>query len=137
MTEKKKITQLLFKDELYYYKEHTWVKVEGEQVKVGISDYAQDQLGEIIFIELPAVGDDFTQGDVFGQAESAKTVSSLYMPITGVITQVNEELEDDPEIVNNDPYGAGWLITAEIKDSQELKELLTKDSYIEMLKEKE
>jgi glycine cleavage system H protein len=127
--------KLTLKNDIYYYKEHTWVKVEVDQVRVGITDFAQDQLGEIIFIELPDVGDEFNQGDVFGQAESTKTVSALYMPISGKIISVNDELEDDPEIVNNDPYEAGWMIVIEPKDLDELNGLLNKDEYINLLSE--
>ncbi|MGI6227749.1 MAG: glycine cleavage system protein GcvH [Peptococcales bacterium] len=117
-----------------YHEEHTWAKVDGNKVIVGISDYAQDQLGEIIFIELPELDAEFEQGEVFGQAESAKTVSALYMPVSGKIVAVNEELESDPEIVNNDPYEAGWMIAVEPKDLKEIDSLLTKEGYISLLK---
>ncbi|MFZ7101985.1 MAG: glycine cleavage system protein GcvH [Peptococcaceae bacterium] len=132
---KKPVEELIFNHNLYYYHEHTWARIEDNKVTVGITDYAQDQLGEIIFIELPAAGEEFGQGDVFGQAESAKTVSALYMPVSGKILAVNEELEDDPEIVNTDPYGAGWMIAVEIKDAAELEKLLTKDAYLNLLVE--
>jgi len=133
MSAEKQIEQLTFIDDIFYHKEHTWAKLEGGHVRVGITDYAQDQLGEIIFIELPEVGAEFKQGEVFGQAESAKTVSALYMPIGGKIVAVNEELESDPELVNNEPYIAGWMIIVEPEDIKELEKLLSKDSYISML----
>lgn len=134
MGDKKQIEELNFLEDLSYHEEHTWAQVDGTQVIVGISDYAQDQLGEIIFIELPEVGAEFEQGEVFGQAESAKTVSELYMPVSGKIVAVNEELESDPELVNNDPYTAGWIITVEPKDIKEVEGLLTKEGYIGFLK---
>lgn len=121
-------------ENILYHKEHTWAKIEGEQVRVGISDYAQDQLGELIFIELPEVGAEFRQGEVFGQAESTKTVSDLHMPISGEVIAVNEDLENDPELVNNDPYGKGWIILVEPHDLKESDNLLTKEEYINLLK---
>lgn len=133
MSEKKQIEELVFIEDIAYFEEHTWAKAEGEQIKVGITDFAQDQLGEIIFIELPEAGADFKQGDVFGQAESAKTVSALYMPVSGKIIAVNEELESDPELVNNAPYADGWMIIIEPEDMTELEGLLSKDEYINTL----
>jgi len=127
------IENSVFLDDIFYYKEHTWVKTEGNFIKVGITDFAQNQLGEIIFIELPRVGDEIVTGDVFGQAESAKVVSSLYMPVSGRIVSINNELENSPEIVNANPYGDGWMITVEPKDLVELDNLLNKDGYIDML----
>jgi len=135
MGEKKQIEELTFLDSICYHKEHTWAKVEGDQVKVGISDYAQDQLGDIIFIELPDIGDVIDKGEVFGQAESAKTVSSLYMPVSGEIIEVNENVIDSPENVNEDPYGEGWMIVIKPKDLEEVKDLLSNDGYISFLKE--
>ncbi|MEL7563275.1 MAG: glycine cleavage system protein GcvH [Dehalobacterium sp.] len=135
MSDKKTIEELIFNNDIYYHGEHTWAKVKDDKVIVGITDYAQDQLGEIIFIELPVVGDEYSQGDVFGQAESAKTVSSLYMPISGKVSTINENLEDNPEIVNNDPYKTGWMIVVEPQQLEELEKLLSKDGYINLLKE--
>ncbi len=134
MSDKKQISELEFREDILYHKEHTWAKIEGEQVRVGISDYAQDQLGELIFIELPEVGAEFRQGEVFGQAESTKTVSALHMPISGEVIAVNEDLENDPELVNNDPYGKGWIILVEPHDLKESDNLLTKEEYINLLK---
>jgi glycine cleavage system H protein len=134
MSDKKPIDELSFNDDIFYYEEHTWARVEGEKVRVGISDYAQDQLGDIIFIQLPEVDAEFQKGDVFGQAESAKTVSELYMPVGGKIVEINEELENDPELVNNSPYGDGWMVVIEPDDLKEVDALLTKDKYINLLK---
>lgn len=133
--DKKQVDELKFLNDIQYHKEHTWAKVEGELVKVGITDFAQDQLGDIIFIELPQVGDTFNQGEVFGQAESAKSVSSLYMPLSGEIQSVNNEVEDSPENVNTDPYDTGWMIIIKPKDLSKLSNLLSKDGYISLLKE--
>lgn len=131
---KKKVAELTFPDKFYYHPEHTWAKNEDGEFWVGISDYAQDQLGEIIFIELPRPGDIFEQGSVFGCAESTKTTSSLYMPVSGVITAVNETLEDTPEIVNTSPYEDGWLVKVLPTDAKAKKGLLSKEDYIAHLK---
>ena len=120
---------------VYYYKEHTWVTKVDDNVKVGITDFAQDNLGDIIFIELPEVGATFNQGEVFGQAESAKTVSSLFMPISGEVLSVNHELEDSPERVNEDPYGVGWMILVRPTDLNQKNELLSNSDYLKMIKE--
>lgn len=107
---KKSIGDLAFPADVKYHREHTWAKPDGADAIVGISDYAQDQLGDVIFVELPRVGDHFGQGEEFGVVESAKSVSTLYMPLAGEVTAVNEALEDSPELVNQAPYGAGWII---------------------------
>ena len=133
--DKKQISEMTFPEELKYFKEHTWVKGEGSEVSVGITDFAQEQLGDIIFVELPKAGDLFTQGEVFGQAESAKSVSSLYMPVSGEITSVNAEVEDSPDLVNTKPYSEGWMITVKLKDLSEVSALLSKDGYFNLLEE--
>ena len=120
---------LKFPTDIRYHKEHTWAKVENGQIKVGISDFAQDQLGDIIFVELPQVGDAFLQGKEFGSAESAKSVSALFMPVSGKIVAVNAEIEDAPDLVNKDPYGAGWMIVIQPNDMKELDGLLTNEQY--------
>lgn len=135
MAENKSLEELTFLDDIYYFDEHTWAKLEGDTVRVGITDFAQDNLGDIIYIELPEVGDSFDKGEEFGQAESAKTVSPLYMPVGGEIIEINEELEGSPELVNNEPYQAGWMIVVKPNDINELKELLTKEGYINFLQE--
>lgn len=135
MVEKRQLEQLVFLDDIEYYREHTWARVKDQTVIIGISDFAQDQLGDIVFVELPAVGDTFAKGDVFGQAESVKSISSLYIPIGGEILAVNHNLEDSPEIVNTDPYGEGWMIVVKPNQLVETKDLLTKAEYISFLKE--
>ena len=134
---KKHVNELSFKENIYYYPEHTWAEIRGDQVRVGITDYAQDQLGELIFIQLPTAGDEFKQGDIFGQVESAKSVSSLYMPVSGKVVSVNNEVEDDPEIINHDPYETGWLIQVQPYELKELKSILSKENYINLLHEKD
>ncbi|GAB6178711.1 glycine cleavage system protein GcvH [Desulfotomaculum defluvii] len=130
----KPIAELNFIDNIFYFHEHTWAKVEGNLVKVGITDFAQDQLGSIIFVELPNAGENYSKNDEFGQAESAKTVSALYMPVSGKIVEVNSELEEAPQNVNEDPYVAGWMIVVEPSNLDELKELLNKEDYLNQIK---
>lgn len=123
---------------LQYSKEHEWVRTEGDKAIIGITDHAQKELGEIVFIDLPKVGSSVEASETFGVVESVKTVSDLYSPVTGIIREVNEALDEDPEIVNNDPYGDGWLIIVEISDSKELDDLLNDkeyEAYIEEEKE--
>jgi len=110
------------------------VKLSGDTAKIGISDYAQDQLGDIVFVELPAVGDSFAKGDEFGTLESVKAVSELYMPMGGEVTAINEALEDAPELVNSDPYGGGWMIEIKAADPSEAEALMDKGAYLEALK---
>jgi glycine cleavage system H protein len=131
--DKKKVAEMTFPPNLCYCKEHTWAKVEGDQIKVGISDFAQDQLGDIIFIELPRVGDIFAKGKEFGSAESAKTVSALYMPVSGQIVAVNTAIEDAPDLVNTDPYGAGWMIVVKPVNTSDIEDLLTNAQYSSQL----
>ncbi|HZK84386.1 MAG TPA: glycine cleavage system protein GcvH [Desulfosporosinus sp.] len=116
-----------------YCKEHTWAKVEEGLVRVGITDFAQGQLGDIIFIELPQVGEVFNQGEVFGQAESAKSVSSLYMPISGEIKYVNDNVEDSPDLVNTNPYDEGWIIIVKPRNFSEVSALLSEEGYTSLL----
>jgi glycine cleavage system H protein len=130
----KPISELVFLDEVRYTDDHEWAKQEGDTIKIGISDYAQDQLGDIVFVELPQIGDTFSKGDEFGTVESVKAVSELYMPVGGEVTDINEELADAPELVNNQPYVGGWMIAIKPSDAGELAALKTKDAYIEMLK---
>jgi glycine cleavage system H protein len=130
----KEISDLELPDDLRYAEDHEWAEMEGDQVKVGVSDYAQDQLGDIVFVELPQVGDTFSKGDEFGTVESVKAVAELYMPIGGEITAVNNALEDSPEWLNKSPYQDGWIIKVKPKDPSEIDALMTKTSYVEMLK---
>lgn len=123
------LDKLNFVDSVKYSKEHTWAKIDSDTVVVGISDYAQDQLGEIVFIELPEVGATYGTDEVFGFVESIKTASDLYMPVGGEVVEVNENLEDEPEIVNSDPYGAGWMLKIKANDQGELENLLDAAGY--------
>jgi glycine cleavage system H protein len=130
----KEINDLIFPDEIRYAQSHEWARAAGDSVKVGITDYAQDQLGDIVFVELPDVGETFEKGAEFGTVESVKAVSELYMPVGGEITAVNTALEDSPEFVNNTPYSDGWMIEVKPEDGAELDGLLTKDAYLQTLK---
>ena len=116
-------------DHLLYTKDHEWADFKDNEVVIGITDYAQSQLGDVIFIEFPEVGVELTLGDAFGEVEAVKAVSELYAPITGTITAVNEELEDSPDIVNSDPYGDGWLIKVAPSNPEEKDELMNFLSY--------
>ncbi|NLY79328.1 MAG: glycine cleavage system protein GcvH [Lysinibacillus sp.] len=115
--------------ELRYTKEHEWVKVEDGKVRIGITDFAQSELGDIVFVELPQVGDELEINEPFGSVESVKTVSELYAPISGKVVEVNEELEDSPELVNESPYENAWMIVVEPADTSQLEELLTAEQY--------
>ena len=130
----KTIDELKLPDDVRYTDDHEWAKQNGDAVRIGISDYAQDQLGDIVFVELPEVGDTFGKGDEFGTVESVKAVSELYMPMGGEVTAVNEALADEPERVNNDPYDGGWMIEIKASDPAELKALKSKADYLDMLK---
>ena len=118
-------------DHLLYTKDHEWANFKDNEVVIGITDYAQSQLGDVIFIEFPKVGVELTLGDSFGEVEAVKAVSELYAPISGTITAVNEELEDSPDIVNSDPYGEGWLIKVTPSNPEEKDELMNFLSYEE------
>ena len=130
----KELNELNLPEDVKYTEDHEWVKLAGDTAKIGISDYAQDQLGDIVFVELPGVGDSFAKGDEFGTLESVKAVSELYMPVGGEVTAINEALEDAPELVNTDPYGEGWMIEVKVADASEAETLLNKDGYLEALK---
>jgi glycine cleavage system H protein len=130
----KSIDDLVFLEDVQYTDDHEWARQEGENVKVGITDYAQDQLGDIVFVELPEVGSCYSAGEEFGTLESVKAVSELYMPIGGEIVGINEGLEDTPEKVNSDPYGSGWMILIKPSDVEEFKALKDRSAYLEMLK---
>jgi glycine cleavage system H protein len=130
----KELNELILLEDVKYTEDHEWVKLSGETARVGISDYAQDQLGDIVFVELPGVGDTFEKGDEFGTLESVKAVSELYMPVGGEVTAINEALEDAPELVNNDPYGEGWMIEIKVSDPSETEALMDKDTYLDSLK---
>lgn len=114
---------------LKYSEEHEWVRVEGEEAVIGITDYAQDQLSDVVYVELPEIGDTFDRGEIFSVVESVKAASDVYMPVSGEILDINETLEDSPEIVNEDPYGEAWFIRIAIADLAELDDLLDADAY--------
>lgn len=123
-------------ENLYYHKEYLWASVENGKVKIGISDFAQKQLNDIVYVELPSVGDTITQNEPFGTLESVKAVSDLIAPVSGTIEQVNEELDSMPELLNEDPYGKGWLIIlAPTNLEAELKEIMNFDAAVEWQKE--
>jgi len=130
----KDINDVILPDDIYYAASHEWAKAEGDKVKVGISDYAQDQLGDIVFVEMPEVGETFDKGAEFGTVESVKAVSELYMPVGGEIVAVNSTLEDSPELINNTPYADGWMIEVKADDPAQLEGLMTKDAYLKSLK---
>jgi len=130
----KEITELNFPENVRYAESHEWVKATGETAKLGITDYAQDQLGDIVFVELPDVGESFEKGAEFGTVESVKAVSELYMPVSGEIVAINDALEDAPELVNNTPFSDGWMIEVKLDNSSELDALLDKDAYLSTLK---
>jgi glycine cleavage system H protein len=115
--------------DLMYDKEHEWVRVEGGQAVIGISDFAQDQLGEVVYVDLPSVGDAVIAGETFGEIESVKSVSELYAPVTGTITEVNDDLDGAPEAINSDPYVGGWMIKIELGDPSQLDALMSADEY--------
>ena len=118
-------------ENLFYTQEHEWIRVDGNNAIVGITQFAQDQLGDIVFVELPEVGTLIEQETPFGVVESVKTVSDLYAPVSGTVKAVNQDLESSPEQVNNAPYGSGWIIEIEISDKNELEKLMSPEKYIE------
>ncbi|QPC47407.1 glycine cleavage system protein GcvH [Mangrovibacillus cuniculi] len=122
-------------NELRYSKEHEWVKVEGGRATIGISHFAQAELGDIVFVELPEVGDELSANEPFGSVESVKTVSELYAPISGKVVEVNEDLNDNPEYVNESPYEKAWMVIVEPTNEGEVDELMTADKYKEMINE--
>jgi glycine cleavage system H protein len=118
-----------------YSKEHEWVVAEGDVATIGISDFAQDQLGEVVYVDLPSAGDALNAGDTFGEIESVKSVSELYAPVTGEVLEVNDSLPDSPETVNQDPHGEGWMIKVRLDDPSELDNLMSADDYDEFITE--
>jgi glycine cleavage system H protein len=120
--------------ELYYQETHEWVKVDGDHAYIGISDFAQDELGEVVFIEMPEVEDQLSKDDEFATVESVKAASDLIAPISGVIVEINEDLEDSPELLNEDPY-ENWIVKIEIEDKSELEGLMDSDAYQKMTSE--
>jgi len=119
--------------ELKYTKDHEWIRVEGDEAYIGITDYAQGELGEIVYVDITTVGETIAKEEVFGTIEAVKTVSDLFMPISGEVLEVNAELEDQPELVNKDVYGEGWIIKIAIKDASEFDTLLSAESYTKLI----
>ena len=122
-----------YPEELKYTKDHEWVRVEGDVATVGITDYAQGELGDIVYVEIETEGEELDQEEVFGTVEAVKTVSDLFMPLSGEVVKVNESLEDAPETVNDDPYGEGWMIKIKLSDTSQVDELMSADDYKEMV----
>ncbi|WP_225334757.1 glycine cleavage system protein GcvH [Halomicrobium urmianum] len=116
-------------DDCRYLESHEWVRLEDGAARIGVSDFAQDELGDVVFVELPAAGDELSRDEDFGVVESIKAVSDVYAPISGTVTAVNEALENEPELLNEDPYGEGWLVEVEPADEDELDELLSPEAY--------
>ena len=129
----KELNELHLPDDLRYTDEHEWARITGDTARIGVSDYAQDQLGDIVFVELPAVGDTIAKGEVFGTLESVKAVSELYLPLSGEVVAVNTALTDAPELINQDPYAA-WIIEVRPSDAGEYDQLLTAAAYLDLLR---
>ena len=118
-----------FPSELKYTKDHEWVKIEGNEAFIGITDFAQRELGDIVYVDINSVGSEVAKEEVFGTVEAVKTVSDLFMPVTGTVLEINAELNDNPELVNSDPYGKGWMVKVSLSDMAEVEELLSADAY--------
>lgn len=118
-----------FPSNLKYTKDHEWILVEGDQATVGITDFAQSELGDLVFVDISTEGESLSHGDVFGSVEAVKTVSDLYMPVSGEVLEVNSNLDSAPETVNSDPYGEGWMVKIKLSDESELNDLLSADDY--------
>ena len=121
--------------DLRYSEEHEWVKLEDGKVRIGITHFAQSELGDIVFVELPQVGDEIKTDDPFGSVESVKTVSELYAPVSGKVVEVNAGLEDSPEFVNESPYDKAWMVVVELSDASEIDNLMTAEQYVELIEE--
>ncbi|MDF1570705.1 MAG: glycine cleavage system protein GcvH [Bacteroidales bacterium] len=119
--------------ELKYTKDHEWVRIEGDTATVGVTDFAQGELGDVVFVEIETEGETLSQGETFGTIEAVKTVSDLFMPVGGEVIEVNEKLEDTPDIVNSDPYGDGWMVKIRIEDASEADDLLSASDYEDLI----
>ncbi len=128
------VDELVLPEALGYTENHEWARKDGSEVVAGITDYAQEELGDIVYAELPEIGQSFEKGAEFGTVESVKAVAELYMPVAGEITGINQELENRPDLVNEDPYGRGWLVTIKPADPGEIQSLMDKTAYYELLK---
>ncbi len=118
---------------LKYTKDHEWIRIENNEAYIGITDYAQGELGDIVFIEIETLGEHLEQGEVFGTVEAVKTVSDLFMPVSGNVIQINDKLEEKPDLINKDPYGEGWLIKLEVDDVSQVKSLMDAEAYKKMI----
>ncbi len=118
---------------LKYTKEHEWIAIEGDIATIGITDFAQSELGDIVYVEIETIGETLSKDEVFGSVEAVKTVSDLFMPVSGEILEFNGDLESNPEVVNNDPYGSGWMIKVQISDMSELEELMDATAYEDLV----
>ena len=118
-----------FPDNLRYTKDHEWIKVDGNTATVGVTDFAQHELGDIVFVDINTVGKPLNANDIFGTVEAVKTVSDLFMPLTGTVNETNPELDSQPELVNTDPYGKGWMVKISIKDASQIDSLLSAEAY--------
>lgn len=116
-----------------YTKDHEWIRVEGDEATIGITDFAQHELGDIVYVEVETVGKELTEGSVFGTVEAVKTVSDLYLPISGTITEVNPKLNSNPELVNSDPYGEGWMVKMKVSSSAEVDKLMDAEAYQKLI----
>jgi glycine cleavage system H protein len=122
-----------FPENLRYTKDHEWIKINGEEAMIGITDFAQRELGDIVYVEIETVGKELQGGEIFGTVEAVKTVSDLYLPLTGTVTEVNPNLNTNPESVNNDPYGEGWMIKMKVANISDLDQLLTAEAYQKLI----
>ena len=125
----------MYPDDLKYTNEHEWARTEGDRATIGITHYAQDALGDIVYVDIPAVGTAVTGGETFGEVESTKSVSDIYSPVTGTIVERNDELDKSPELINSDPYGQGWLVVVELADPAEVDELMDAAGYSDLVAE--
>jgi glycine cleavage system H protein len=125
----------MYPDDLKYTNEHEWARVEGGRATIGITHYAQDALGDIVYVDIPAVGTAVTGGETFGEVESTKSVSDIYSPVTGTIVERNDELDKSPELINSDPYGQGWLVVIELADAGEVDQLMDAAAYSDLVAE--
>ncbi len=125
----------MYPEDLKYTREHEWARIEGDRATVGITDYAQDALGDIVYLDLPATGTAVTAGERFGEVESTKSVSDIYSPVSGTIVERNDSLDKSPEIINSDPYGRGWLVVVQVSDTAELDGLMNAEAYTKLVNE--
>ncbi len=133
----KEVNELVLPDDVRYAEDHEWARLEGDKVRVGLDDYAQDQLGDIVFVELPRVGEAFEKGEVFATVESVKAVCECYLPMGGEIVEVNQALEEAPELMNQSPYGDGWMVVVNPRSVSELDSLMTSAACLDKLKGEE